>query len=329
MRTTLYGALLCCTLGAAMASAQDKPAKAATPAKPATPAKAPAPAAAPVSSLELSVAVVSTQTQPIKIGDLIWLQVSLKNKSVAVAKGVTKLMFDDQSVALKLDLGKGRSFRDTRIHKAPTNRIKIATEDFAPGETKTLLIELPAIRSGELKVTASYGAGRLESKPLAIKIAEKDGKKEVLVEIYTNKGLVKLKLMPDVALGSCMNFLRLAKKGFYNGLTFHRIIAGFMVQGGDPEGTGQGGPGYSVPLEKSKIPHAPGMLAMARSGHPDSAGSQFYICVGSPSWLNEKYTIFGKVTAGLDVVEALGKVKTGGAAKPIETQTIRKIIVRP
>lgn len=120
--------------------------------------------------------------------------------------------------------------------------------------------------------------------------------------IETNKGVIELDLYPDVAPNTVENFETLTNKGFYNGLTFHRYVAGFVIQGGDPVGNGTGGPGYKIKAEFNTKPHIAGTLAMARSASPDSAGSQFYICLAPAPHLDRQYTVFGQVTSGLDVV---------------------------
>lgn len=118
-------------------------------------------------------------------------------------------------------------------------------------------------------------------------------------------GLIKLQFFPDVAPATVANFIKLAEAGFYDGLTFHRVEPGFVVQGGDPNGNGTGGPGYSIKAEFSSKPHLRGTLAMARSQDPDSAGSQFYICLAPAPFLDGKYTVFGQVTEGMDVVDGI------------------------
>src|SRR5574342_1283364 len=119
--------------------------------------------------------------------------------------------------------------------------------------------------------------------------------------IETRFGEIELEFLNDKAPGHVKNFLDLARKGFYDGTTFHRVIPGFMIQGGDPNSKspdksrhGMGGPGYTVKAEFNNKPHKRGTLSMARSGHPDSAGSQFFICVAEASFLNQKYTVFGE-----------------------------------
>ncbi len=130
--------------------------------------------------------------------------------------------------------------------------------------------------------------------------------------IETNFGNITLKFFPDVAPGHVKNFIDLAKKGFYDGTTFHRVIPGFMIQGGDPNSKspdkrmhGQGGPGYTIKAEFNDRPHKRGTLSMARAQNPDSAGSQFFICVKDTPFLNKQYTVFGEVESGMDVVDKI------------------------
>jgi len=147
--------------------------------------------------------------------------------------------------------------------------------------------------------------------------------------LETNKGVIKFKFYPDGAPESCRNFIKLATTNFYNGLIFHRIIAGFMIQGGDPQGTGGGGPGYNVKAEFNSHQHLAGTVAMARASDPDSAGSQFYICLAPQPMLDGKYTVFGQVTEGMSVVQALGSVATGAEDRPVEPQTMTKVYIQP
>ncbi|MDQ6975733.1 MAG: peptidylprolyl isomerase [Mariprofundaceae bacterium] len=125
--------------------------------------------------------------------------------------------------------------------------------------------------------------------------------------IEVEGGEIHISLFSDDAPNTVANFKALVGKSFYNGLTFHRVIPDFMVQGGDPEGTGTGGPGYQVKAEFNARKHERGTLAMARSQHPDSAGSQFYICFGNQPHLDRQYTVFGQVTQGMEWVDAIVK----------------------
>jgi len=119
----------------------------------------------------------------------------------------------------------------------------------------------------------------------------------------TEEGSIKIELLPDVAPNTVANFKALAGGGFYDGLGFHRVIPGFMAQGGCPRGDGTGDPGYKVKAEFNKVKHERGILSMARSSDPDSAGSQFFICFAAHPHLDHQYTVFGKVTEGMDVVD--------------------------
>ncbi|MCC6141444.1 MAG: peptidylprolyl isomerase [Nitrospira sp.] len=138
-------------------------------------------------------------------------------------------------------------------------------------------------------------------------------------------GEIVLNFFPDVAPGHVKNFVDLAKKGFYNGTTFHRVIPGFMIQGGDPNSKspdrathGMGGPGHKVKAEFNSKPHKRGIVSMARSNDPDSAGSQFFICVADANFLDWQYTVFGEVVSGMEVVDAVVGMKRDGNDNPFE-----------
>ncbi len=147
-------------------------------------------------------------------------------------------------------------------------------------------------------------------------------------------GVIKAELYPDIAPNTVNNFISLINKGFYNGLIFHRVIEGFMLQGGDPDGNGTGGPGYQIPGEftnngfENNLKHTPGVLSMARSMFPDSAGSQFFIMHKTSPHLDGDYAAFGKVTEGMDVVNAIATVATeGGTDRPYEDQVMKTVTV--
>jgi peptidyl-prolyl cis-trans isomerase B (cyclophilin B) len=148
-------------------------------------------------------------------------------------------------------------------------------------------------------------------------------------ELQTNKGPIRLKFRPDVAPGHVKNFLALAQIGFYNGVTFHRVIKGFMIQGGDPQGTGTGGPGYQIKAEFNSVPHEPGTLSMARTSDPNSAGSQFFICLERQRGLDNQYTVFGQTAdrESLATVQAIGAVPTGPQDRPKDKVVIEKVTV--
>lgn len=148
-----------------------------------------------------------------------------------------------------------------------------------------------------------------------------------------NDEKIVLELEPKVAPNTVANFISLVKEGYYDGLTFHRVIPGFMVQGGDPDGTGMGGPDYSIKGEFSSngfentLAHEPGVISMARSNDPDSAGSQFFIMVARASHLDGDYASFGKVIEGMDVVDKIVSVKRDQNDKPLENQKMKKVEV--
>ena len=139
----------------------------------------------------------------------------------------------------------------------------------------------------------------------------------------TNHGDFTIELFEDRAPATTKNFIDLAEKGFYDGLTFHRIIDSFMIQGGCPQGTGTGGPGYKIKDEfHPELRHdGPGVLSMANAG-PNSGGSQFFITLTATPWLDNKHAVFGKVVSGLDVVEKIGKLRTDASDRPAEPVTM-------
>ncbi len=154
----------------------------------------------------------------------------------------------------------------------------------------------------------------------------------VLAEIVMeNGGVMKLELDHTTAPITVENFVELAEKNFYDGLIFHRVIAGFMIQGGDPQGIGIGGPGYCIKGEfaangvKNNISHKRGVISMARSQSYDSAGSQFFICHADATFLDGQYAAFGKVTEGFEVIDEIASVRTNFNDKPLQDQTIKSI----
>ena len=140
--------------------------------------------------------------------------------------------------------------------------------------------------------------------------AESASAKNPVVVLETSEGTIELELYPSVAPKHVANFLELANKGLYNGVIFHRVIDGFMIQGGDPTGTGMGDSGKRIPAEFNDSLHHAGTLSMARSNDPNSASCQFFICLGPQSFLDHKYTVFGNAIKGYDVVQKIGKTQT-------------------
>lgn len=148
-----------------------------------------------------------------------------------------------------------------------------------------------------------------------------------------NGNLIKIELYPEIAPNTVKNFISLVNKNFYDGLIFHRVIRGFMIQGGDPEGTGMGGPGYSIKGEfaynnfENNLKHSAGVISMARSQMPNSAGSQFFIMHKDSPHLDGSYAAFGKVIEGMDVVNAIADEKTDYSDRPSTPQVMKKVTV--
>ena len=148
-----------------------------------------------------------------------------------------------------------------------------------------------------------------------------------------NGDVMKAELYPETAPNTVNNFISLVRKGFYDGLGLHRIISGFMIQGGDPAGNGTGGPGYSIRGEfsgngfRNDLSHEPGVLSMARASDPDSAGSQFFIMHKSADYLDGQYAAFGKIIEGMDIVNKIAEVPTDWSDRPTEPQVIKSMTV--
>ena len=154
-----------------------------------------------------------------------------------------------------------------------------------------------------------------------------------IVTIETTQGTIKVELYPEIAPNTVNNFISLVSQGFYDGTIFHRVIPGFMIQGGDPEGTGMGGPGYGIKGEFSSngfendLKHTTGVISMARSMRPNSAGSQFFIMVADAPHLDGQYAAFGKVTEGIDVAQAIVSSPRDYSDRPHEDQVMEKVTV--
>ncbi len=157
--------------------------------------------------------------------------------------------------------------------------------------------------------------------------------KNPIVTIETNKGTIKVELYPQVAPNTVNNFISLVKKGFYDGTIFHRVIPGFMIQGGDPDGTGMGGPGYSIKGEfsgnhfQNDLKHTRGVLSMARSMSPNSAGSQFFLMTADAPHLDGQYAAFGKVIEGIEEADRIVAVRRNSSDRPLEEEAMKTVTV--
>lgn len=158
-------------------------------------------------------------------------------------------------------------------------------------------------------------------------------KNPIVTFTMENGDVMKAELYPEIAPNTVNNFISLINKGFYDGLIFHRVISGFMIQGGDPEGMGYGGPGYSIAGEfsgnnfKNDLKHTAGVLSMARSQHPDSAGSQFFIMHKAAPHLDGAYAAFGKIIEGMDIVNKIAETDTDYSDRPLDEQKMKKVTV--
>ncbi|MBR5586930.1 MAG: peptidylprolyl isomerase [Clostridia bacterium] len=192
-----------------------------------------------------------------------------------------------------------------------------------------------AILMAAVLVLAFAGCGKTENNKAVENNSEKEvpARSHVLMTV-AGLGEVTIELIPEYAPATVENFLSLVKDGFYDGLTFHRVISGFMVQGGDPEGTGMGGSDKNIfgefaanGFKQNKLKHSRGVISMARTNHPDSATSQFFICHGDCFDLDGQYAGFGKVIKGIEVIDKIAEVETDEADKPLSDVVIESIKV--
>ncbi|WOZ39484.1 peptidylprolyl isomerase [Paenibacillus polymyxa] len=197
-----------------------------------------------------------------------------------------------------------------------------------------LAIMLVLVAGCGTKATDVGAASRTStSTPAATKDKSKAVSHPVVTIVMNDGKKIKLELYPEVAPNTVNNFISLVQKGAYNGTIFHRVIPGFMIQGGDPQGNGTGGPGYSIKGEfksngvNNTLKHTRGVLSMARSADLDSAGSQFFIMVDDADYLDGQYAAFGKVTSGMDVVDAIVNSKRDSNDKPTKPATMKKVTV--
>ena len=212
---------------------------------------------------------------------------------------------------------------------APANNTNTASETAAAttaASTTTNTTAAPTT-GGAPSAAATPKAGE-EEKPMSYY-------ENKIAELHTSSGEIDIRFFPDKAPGHVKNFIDLAEKGFYNGTKFHRVIPKFMIQGGDPNTIsgdpstwGTGGSGKNIPAEFNDVHHARGIVSMARSNDPNSASSQFFICVADSGFLDKQYTVFGEVTKGMDVADKIVNAPTGPQDRPKEPTTIEKVVIR-
>lgn len=284
-----------------------------------------------------------------QFGEVINLRVVLENtnnKSIQLIKPVLDAWSVNFEIKIKLNVKlpageepklfefKHVIFRPSVYDNKKENLAKITLE---PDEGVSKVFKLPAIKTGEYRIIASYNGADNAIKASEIKLTV-EGKEtdELIATLQTGMGNITFRFYPEDAPNTVMNFINLAQKGFYNGLVFHRVVPGFVIQGGCPNGDGSGRPGYSIPAEFSKHTHLKGVVSMARQAdNVDSAGSQFFICMEDATKLDGLYSAFGEVIQGQDIVDAIGKVETTGSKpkegmipdKPLKDVVIQKVII--
>ena len=203
---------------------------------------------------------------------------------------------------------------------APANNTNGASDTAAPTATASTTTNTTAAPTTGGAPAATPKAGE-EERPMSYY-------ENKIAELHTTSGEIDIRFYPDKAPGHVKNFIDLAEKGFYNGTKFHRVIPGFMIQGGDPLGQGVGGPGYNFEdeFQSGRVFDKPGILAMANRG-PATNGSQFFITVAPTPWLNNHHTIFGETVKGYDVVEKISRVQTIGGSVPATPVVIKKVTI--
>jgi len=290
---------------------------------------------------------IKVDKNKVTLGEEIEFTVTLSRKK-GKALQVNALRLARNSVSLRAEFD-GRKRTVTRIYGQPvkdeSNRIRVK-DDPAPKQElkkgKDLELELPilAIRTGLISFRAVYtgipkgkGPLMLVSEPVRVTVKAPEGKKEIAARMETSAGTMIFTFNTGMTFNTTLNFLTLAKEGRYDGLTFHRIVKGFMAQGGDPKGDGSGGPGYCIHREiEPTLRHVRGVLSMARSTAPDSGGSQFFLMFEQKPALDGGYAAFGRLVEGKDVLEKLEETpcdpRSSEGSRPIEPPVIRKVEVR-
>jgi len=199
------------------------------------------------------------------------------------------------------------------MSKMKVNKIAILVCSFAIlisfclGCSKNKKKETTKVSSEKTHITTQKPAANIKKSATPEKKEKKIDIHGKMAVLETGKGTIEMKFYPDDAPNTVRNFIKLANQGFYKNMIFHRVVPGFVIQTGDPTGTGYGGAGYNIKDEFNERPHLEGTVAMANAGTPNSASSQFYICLAPQPFLNGKYTVFGQVTKGLDVVHKIKK----------------------
>ena len=275
----------------------------------------------------------SAEKAEVQLGEDVVLTVKIVNAGDKPAP-LKEVFFGRGSLEFKLTQGLGNDSEKP----LPFVYTRIAGSSYKPRQPEAITLEagkaiittvkIPALVSGKMRIE-----GKLWDQVLLeeVTVKVKSSKKRLGLEIETSAGKMEAVLYPHEAPNTVANMVRLARDGYFDGLTFHRICKGFMIQGGCPDGTGAGDPGFNLPAEFNAVKHERGILSMARSQHEDSAGSQFFVMDGQAPHLDNKYTVWGKLEDGYDTLQKLANtpVRMQGQemSAPLETPAIKKISV--
>ncbi|MHC4884272.1 MAG: peptidylprolyl isomerase [Planctomycetota bacterium] len=265
---------------------------------------------------------VEAKAASVAVGEEIALTVTVTNRGEEGLE-VPELGHDLYSVSFLVNFrGKDTLFS----HQGEEDYAQTMPDTFSleAGASRSFRFAFPAIASGDWSIRAGYRFSEeaAVSDPVAVSV---DGEGESIVQIQTTQGPMKARFFPEEALNHALHFAIRTRDGLYDDTLFHRVIPDFMIQGGDPEGTGSGGPGYVLPAEFNELEHKPGRLSAARRQDPNSAGCQFFLCHGTPTYLDGQYTVFGEVYEGLDVVDTIATTDTGANDRPVEDQVMTSL----
>ena len=281
---------------------------------------------------------LAVASAPVPLGGDVSAEVTVRNAGSAPVR-IPVLRLDARSVAFDLAFRDAGGKERTAVHDvvAPdafvAPRVKLPTATLPPGAAVVQRFDLPAVRTGTLRIRARFASS--SSEEAVVEIVPADGKTTLAASVETSMGAFVIDLRPDAAPNTVMNFVNLARSGFYEGIVFHRVVTGFVIQAGNPNvlsgGYGTDGPGWTVHAEFGDEKHVEGSVAMARiEGNADSAGSQFYICLAPQPRLDRKYTVFGRVIEGMDVVKAIaGSSLRPKSQRPVDDVIIRTVRIEP
>jgi len=290
---------------------------------------------------EIEVEMAAPET--VTVGDTYALEVTITNQGSEMII-IKEPMHDYRSFDFRVKFGDKRESLYTKYHPKAGQPSTLKGQDLEAGASLTFRHEVDAITAGEWRFEPLYhGAGGTITGEAKTVTVEAKGKAErALAEMKTSHGVIRAAFWPDVAPATSLSIAELVRTGFYDGLIFHRVIQGFMIQGGCPDGNGMGGPGYSIEAEFNKRSHVAGVFSMARNGDPyegqgkmprpqfaNSAGSQFFLCDATSPHLDKKYTGFGRVIEGIDVVHAIAAVPVDGSSpkEPVKIEKARLVVI--